>query len=260
MTRNEMYAQLVSSELDYAHFNALRTAVDENQTGIRRGIHATIEYLMDPTRPTSAYYNRAVGRFADSLAEPVLRALPPGIVGLEITPEQLTGELAGILIDKIGFRPADQLCYLGMVPNRRAPVTCEVNRLGPEHVAQFFDLLQQSGVEFPPEKRARKKDFYCNERFRTYISRTSDGAVSGWGTMYVNAATAFLGNSFTLPRFRGAGAHGSLLAARLNDAAGMGLECAFTDVEHGSQSYRNCKRAGLRTVSINMIWKRSASR
>lgn len=54
------------------------------------------------------------------------------------------------------------------------------------------------------------------------------------------------------------GVHGALLAARLNAAAGMGLEVAYTDVEHGSQSHYNCERAGFRTLTINTIWERQA--
>ena len=259
MTRREMCARLPLAELSYAHFNALRTAAHEDQAAIRRRVHATIECLLDPTRPSNAYYNRAIGRFADSLSGPALRSLPSGIVGLEVTPEQLTGELAEMLFEETGFRPVDQLCYLGMAPAGGAPVACEVIRFGAEDVARFFDLLQLAGVEFPPEKRARKKGYYCNDRFRTHVARTADGAVSGWATMYVDSGIAFFGNSFTLPQFRGTGVHSALLASRLNDAAGMRLETAFTDVEHGSQSYRNCMRAGFRTVSVNTIWKRKAS-
>jgi hypothetical protein len=255
MTLREMVAPLIDAELAYAHFNALRTAAAEEHSGIRRGIHATIEYLLDPARSSSTYYNRGIGRSGDSLSESALRTLPSGIVGLETTPAQLTHEVAGLL-SELRFRPAHQLCYLGVVPIGGAPVAHDVIRLGRSDVEQFFDLLQLAGVEFSREKRVRKKDYYCTEQFRAYVSKTADGAVSGWATMYVNGSTSFLGNSFTLPEFRKTGAHRALLAARLNDAAAQGLEAAFTDVEHGSQSHRNCARAGFRMLSINTIWKK----
>ena len=76
--------------------------------------------------------------------------------------------------------------------------------------------------------------------------------------MFGHGDAAFLGNAFTFPQFRTTGAHGSLLAARLNAAARVGLTMAFTDVEHRSQSYENCERAGFQILAINTIWKKSA--
>jgi predicted acetyltransferase len=76
--------------------------------------------------------------------------------------------------------------------------------------------------------------------------------------MFVNGKIAYFGKSFTLPQFRQSGAHRALLAARLNAAAEQGLEVAYTDVEHGSQSHYNCERAGFRTLTINTIWTKRA--
>lgn len=255
MKPGEMCERLIPAEMAYAEFNALRTAALEERSGIRRGAHGTLEYLVDPTRESSAYYNRAIGRCANSLSDSVLHALPASIVGLEITPAQLTPELAGRLLE-LRFQPAYQLCYLGVVPVAGAPAKREVIRLGPADVDRFFDLLQRGGTDFPAEKRARKRGYYCTEQFRAYVSKTADGAISGWSTMHVNGSIAFFGNSFTLPEYRRTGAHRALLAARLSDAAQMGLEVAFTDVEHGSQSHLNCERAGFRTLTINTVWEK----
>jgi hypothetical protein len=250
-----MCDRLIPAEIAYAEFNARRTAAAEEDSGIRRGVHETLEYLVDPTRESSSYYNRGIGRRADSLSDSTLRALPGSIVGLEVMPAQLDHELADRLLE-LRFQPAYQLCYLGVVPVAGARVERTVVRLGPSDVDRFFDLLQSGGSEFPPEKRARKRGYYCTEEFQCYVSEAADGAISGWGTMHVKGGVAFFGNSFTLPRFRKTGAHGALLAARLNDAARMGLEVAFTDVEHGSQSHYNCERAGFRTLTINTIWEK----
>jgi len=72
--------------------------------------------------------------------------------------------------------------------------------------------------------------------------------------MHVEDKVAFFGNSFTLPQFRRSGTHSALLAARLNDAADLGLEVAYTDVEFRSQSHYNCERAGFRTLTVNTVW------
>jgi N-acetylglutamate synthase-like GNAT family acetyltransferase len=242
--------------MGFAHFNARRTSAAPDDTLIQRGTTDAFEYVLDPGRPASTYYNRAVGRSPDAVSRDALRALPNGIVGLETTPGQLTPETSALL-SELGFQPVYPLCYLGLVPTGRLAVTREVRRLDASQVEQFFDLLQLEGVEFPAEKRARKRGFYCTEQFQTYVAYDAANTACGWTTMYVEGKVAFFGNSFTLPQYRRAGAHSALLAARLNAAAEMNLEAAYTDVESGSQSHANCERAGFRTLTINLIWRRA---
>src|SRR5476649_825100 len=100
-----MYQRLIPAEMAYAHFNALRTAAHEHQWGIRRDTTEAFEYLVDPARPNSTYYNRAIGRSAESLSDSALRHLPSGIVGLEVTPAQLNSGVAAHLLE-LGFTPA----------------------------------------------------------------------------------------------------------------------------------------------------------
>ena len=252
----DMLERLIPAELAFARFNALRTTDADSPAGIRRGANEAFEYLVDPTRPASTYYNRAVGRSIDSLSGASLDTLPPSIAALEVTPALLTPEGAQRLHER-GFRPAYALCYLGVSPVPAMPVERDVARLSPLQVEHFFDLLELQGVKLSPEKRARTSSHYCTEWFQAYVARGSDGAVTGWATMFVDDGVAFLGNSFTLPQFRRTGAHRALLAARLDRAAASGLDVAFTDVEHGSQSHRNCEYAGFRTVAVNTIWRRA---
>ena len=115
----EMCERLVLAEMGFAHFNALRTAVAENHPGIQRGAVEGIEYLIDPTRPASSYYNRAVGRSPDSLPVSLLGSLPAGLASVEVTPSQCTPELADRL-RALGIKPSHQLCYLGAA----GPYTC----------------------------------------------------------------------------------------------------------------------------------------
>jgi hypothetical protein len=257
MDLKEMYRRLPLAELAFAHFNARRTAAHEHESGIRRSSAEAFEYLVDPGRPTSPYYNRAISQSAGSLSVPALRKLPPGIAALELTPEQLTSEIAALLLE-LGFAPAYQLCYLGIIPNGGVSVGGQVLRLEPSQVDFFFDLLQRQGVEFPPDKRVRKRGYYCTEQFQSFVAKAADGTVCSWATMFVDGNVAYFGNAFTLPRYRRSGAHGALIAARLNAAAEQGLEAAYTDVGHGSQSHFNCERAGFRTLSVNTIWTRRA--
>jgi len=257
MNLTQMYAQLPRAEMAFAHFNTLRTAAHESDPGIRRNSAEAFEYLVDPSRPTSAYYNRAISRCAGPLSVSDLRKLPSGIAGLELTPVQLTREIAALLLE-LGFAPAYQLCYLGVFPKNAISVGRQVLRLDSSQVDFFFDLLQLEGVDFPPDKRARKRGYYCTEEFQSFVAKAADGTVRGWATMFVDGNVAYFGNAFTLPQHRNSGAHSALLAARLNAAVDLGLEAAYTDVAHGSQSHCNCERAGFRTLTINTIWARRA--
>jgi GNAT superfamily N-acetyltransferase len=249
--------RLVEAELTLAHFNALRTTTAPDGAPISGGETPQFHFLLDATRPTSSYYNRAVARGADAIAEPALAELPAGIVAIETQPAALTPESARLLLSR-GFAPEYQLCYLACAPRAglRAP---GVERLGPAQVDELFDLLQRQGVEFPPQRRAAKRQHYCTAQFQAFVARGDDGEARGWTTMFVGEGYAFFGNAYTLPEFRRSGVHSALLAARLAAAAELGATVAYADVEHQSQSHLNCERAGFRTLSINTIWTRGAS-
>ena len=259
MTRTEMCARLPAAELEFAAFNAARTTPVARDDAIRRGATATFDFLLDGTRPQSTYYNRAIARSVAPFGADALDELPREVAAVELRPAQLDPALSGRLLE-LGFKPAYQLCYLGGIPSELARASSDaglnVERLDADHADLFFDLLQLEGVDFPVEKRAMKRAFYCNDRFRAYVARRVDGTACAWTTMFAGAESGFLGNSFTLPQFRRSGAHSALLAARFADAARLGLAVVFTDVEHGSQSHQNCERAGLRTLTINTIWSR----
>jgi len=256
MHLKNLFDRLPSTELDFAQFNALRTSDSDDPATVQRGRTDAFDFLLDLSRPTSPYYNRALSRQPGSCSAADLSQLPARVVSVELVPSQMTAASAeGLLAG--GFRPAYQLCYLVAQPTGLLDVQHDVTRLKPTDADFFFDLLQMSGAAFAPEKRLRKKGYYCTSLFQVFVARAANGDPAAWATMFVNADTAFFGNSFTLPPFRGAGMHSALLAARWNAAAALGLTAAYTDVEHGSQSHCNCERAGFRTLSVNTIWVRS---
>ncbi|MBK7976688.1 MAG: hypothetical protein IPK07_26620 [Deltaproteobacteria bacterium] len=253
-------ARLVEAELAVAHFNALRTCAAGAEGAIRRDAVAGFEVLLDPSRPSNPYYNRSVPAHPAALAEEGLAALPAGVVAVETAPGELDPGCADRLLAR-GFGPAWQLCYLAADPRGHTGAGLAgpaVVRLGASDRGRFFDLLELEGVPFPSERRAAKAAYYCTDTFRSYLALAEHGEPMAWTTMYVGDGFAFLGNSFTLPEHRRKGAHAALLAARLADAAVLGLALAFTDVEHGSQSHANCERAGFRTLTIRIIWSKRA--
>lgn len=248
--------RLVEAELALAHFNARRTAAAPDGGPISRGQTASFAFLLDPARPTSSYYNRAVAR-GEPLDGAGLAELPAGVVAIETQPAALTPEASALLL-RSGFAPQYQLCYLACVPPAGQRPPGGVERLGPGQVDELLDLLEREGAAFPPERRAAKRQYYCTEQFQAYVARGADGAARGWATMFVGEGFVFLGNAYTPPEARRSGAQSALLAARLAAAAALGISLAFTDVEHQSQSHLNCERAGFRTLTINTIWARAA--
>lgn len=260
MNLAEARERLVGAELAVAHFNARRTCAAGSEDAIRRGAVAGFEVLLDASRPSNPYYNRAVPTGSAALSDDSLEALPAGVVALETAPAQLDPGSAERLAAR-GYLPAWQLCYLAAEPREHVGVGLAgpaVVRLGANERERFFDLLEIEGVPFPPERRAAKAAHYCTDGFRSYVALAQHGEPTAWSTMYVGDGFAFLGNSFTRPEHRRRGAHAALLAARIADAAALGLAIAFTDVEHGSQSHANCERAGFRTLTIRMIWTKRA--
>jgi GNAT superfamily N-acetyltransferase len=249
--------RLPAAELDFAHFNAYRTAIAPDTSGIVRGETPQFAFLLDAGRPTSSYYNRAVARTADPITASALTALPAGIIAIETGPVALTPDSAKLLLAH-RFVPQQQLCYLGCGPTASPQPTLHVERLGPTQVDTFFDLLGYEGVMFTPEQRAAKRQHYCTDQFHAYVARGDDGAAYGWATLFIGEGVAFFGNAYTLPAFRRSGAHRALLLARLAAAKELGATIVYADVEHQSQSYYNCTRAGFCTINITTIWVRES--
>lgn len=248
--------RLADAELAFADFNARRTSASPSAC-ICRGATRSLLYLTDSSRPSSAYYNRAVAKAAGGLSPEALDELPAGVVALEVRPSEFRADTAQRLL-ALGFRPDSALCYLHKRPSRMPPAAGpRVTRLGPVQKDLFFDLLQSAGTAFPAQRRAAKADFYCTGQFHAFVAMDAQGKVLGWSTMFLGNECAFLGNAYTPPESRRCGAHTALLVARLNAASDAGVDHVFTDVEHGTQSHRNCEGLGLQTLTINTIWVRA---
>ena len=252
----ESYRMLVSAELNYAYFNALRTTPDLSGEGIKLVNSGKISFLVDSSKPGSPYFNRAVLPPDLESLESEIKKLPTEISGIEVMMPQQT-EVISKLLMAAGFVPGYSLCYLVAKTAEKVAVAHEVVRLGPDQTDEFFDLLDLSGAAFTKEKRELKQSFYCTDQFRCYVARNELGQSTGWGTMYVSDGIGFLANSFTLPEFRCQGFQTALLHTRLNESLDLKLDCAFTDVEPGTQSHQNCERAGFQLLSNNVIWQRS---
>jgi len=247
---------LLEAELNYAYFNAKRTAANSNDGSISKARFKGVPYITDSRRPQIEYYNRAVLPADFTSLEDVVEKLSASVQAIELLIPQQTEDNFSCLLNA-GFAPASNLCYLVATPCETPIQNFNVVELRSDQRDYFFDLLELSGASFSPEKRIASSRFYCSEEFRCFVAYDSKNEPAGWATMYLDDRSAFLGNAFTLPEHRRRGVHTSLVTARLNIASRLHIAQAFTDVEPASQSHSNCLRSGFRLLSVNNIWKRT---
>ncbi|MCC6931003.1 MAG: GNAT family N-acetyltransferase [Gemmatimonadaceae bacterium] len=81
-----------------------------------------------------------------------------------------------------------------------------------------------------------------------------DGRMIAAGALSVQGDIALLAGASTIPAWRGRGAQGALLRARLEHARGVGCELAMMAAAPGSTSQCNAERAGFRVAYTRTKW------
>ena len=214
--------------------------------------------LRDPAEPTSPYYNRvkgfgpaAVGRLDDLLA--VFGGRPPCF---DMTPDRSTPEVAAALI-RNGYAPMEQLAFLAAAPSPGAggPQAPRFERVT-THTAETFVRwigLSMGGRTFERAAVERALPYFHREDFLNYMLEI-DGEPAAMGSLFLSGTAGYAANDYTFERYRGRGLQGALIRQRLAEAAALGLEAVYTDVEFGSASHGNMLKAGFGTVFLNTFW------
>lgn len=254
----------VPSELisNYAYFNAARSLSTPAPSKCERFRFGSATVIVDPARPGSPMCNRVLDYGADSISH------LPEILSLfeeynqephfDITADNLFPEVIASLVEN-DISASEALTYLSLVPAKTEPQESAegiaVESWEEERADDFLALLRQSGVNCSNETWEDRKQYYCTDTFRTFVA-LCDGQPCAWATLYVDDNGGFFANAYTLSKFRNRGCHSALLRARTLDARGLGLDRVFTDVEAGSQSHHNCRRAGFGDQTVVTLWKR----
>lgn len=249
--------ELLYAELAYAHFNARRTSEKASNETIRTGDIGGAPFLADTSRPESEYYNRLVIPPDLESIDEIVKQVPASIMAVELF-QTHSAESDYACLSDAGFRMGSSLCYLVSTPQVERAEFHRVRRLNSNEAPLFMEMLELSGASFSDEKRRHSMTFFCTDIFHCFVAYDDDDQPTGWATMFVDNGFAFLGNAFTLPRYRNQGFHGALISARLKFANELNLLCVFTDVQNGSQSHGNCFKKGFRALSVNSIWKRAS--
>lgn len=243
--------------LHVIRFNADRTLSTADPSRFQVGEDDRLRWCIDPSR-RDPYYNRVLGFDADAIPrlEQLLAVYAEAGVApqFDLEPAALCSEVSQALISH-GFAPRLSLAFLQreLLPHE-APRVC-VERWGPERADEFLALMSTSGARCEPAVWAVQRRHYCTDTFRTFVA-VIDGRPCAWATSFVDGGAAYLANAYTQDDLRRRGAHTALLRARLTDAAELGLETAWTDVEWGSDSHRNCTRAGFDLLTVHTHWMR----
>jgi GNAT superfamily N-acetyltransferase len=149
--------------------------------------------------------------------------------------------------------------YLSGVPEDLdgAEVEMAVERWDGGRVDAFRELIARSGIVCEDVVWANRRHLYCSDQFRVFVIEI-DGKPRAWATLYADEKwrSAYLGDAYTDPEYRGRGCHRALLEARIADARSLGLKNVFTDVVADTISARNCDRVGLKPIASLTLWRR----
>ncbi|MDF1501559.1 GNAT family N-acetyltransferase [Roseisolibacter sp. H3M3-2] len=164
-----------------------------------------------------------------------------------------------------GYRPIELTTVLHQPlagyappPPRGAGVTARP--IGAGERAAWADL-SAGGWSETPEAAAFMREFggvtARAEGMACFVAEI-DGTPAGAGAVALHGEVVVLAGASTLPAWRGRGAQGALLAARLAYAAARGCDLAMMGAAPGSTSQVNAERAGFRVAYTRIKWARGA--
>jgi GrpB-like predicted nucleotidyltransferase (UPF0157 family)/GNAT superfamily N-acetyltransferase len=171
---------------------------------------------------------------------------------LQINPLDLTVDLVN-LIQKYGYEHKNNWVrfYRDTIPLENVNTDLEIKSVGREFLNEFSSLVTNN-FSFPSELKALFEPLMENENWKHYMA-FDGGKPVATGSVYFSGDTAWISFAATTPEYRGRGAQGAILEARINEARKRGCrwitaETAEDSAEHDSPSYRNMLRYGFRLL------------
>lgn len=210
------------------------------------------------------YYHRVKDfgkEYIDKLSE-ILAPLPTYPI-TNIPPSSIDEEIAKLLMKK-GFYYSEQIQFLMIEPEYHPYILRDirVEVVREETMEDFLDLVACSN-EIELSAREKEASAVAHiQGFIDYMVQTSeidfivylqDEAV-GMGSLFVDGEEGYIGNDFVFPGARGKGVQRALSHYRMNVATQLGLNRVYTDVEYGTESYKNMLNSGFKQVFLNSFW------
>ncbi|USD66982.1 GNAT family N-acetyltransferase [Vibrio sp. SCSIO 43136] len=241
----------------YFEFNNLRTLSTSAPSQLT--VRSTPSYTLysDPTRRYDNQITVHTGISLEILGSAISQYRTELAPQINFEQSEPSAEMAQYLAH-LGYQQVFEHEFLSLSVKKQvsAQTHMRIERWGNEKADDFLALLNASGVVCSPQVWQAKKHLYCSDSFRCFVA-FSEGQAIAWATSYVDGHSVTLANAYTLEERRGLGAQTQLLVARLNDAYQLGVTTAYTDVERGSISARNCEKLGFMRYQLNYVWERT---
>jgi GNAT superfamily N-acetyltransferase len=161
-----------------------------------------------------------------------------------------------------GYRVHEwQLAWTRAVPDAALdppPSSITVRRARPGEEDSYARLLLRAFLEtdaVPQAAVALVRPTGFAEGYELYFA-CLDGEPVGGGTLAVVDGVALINGSGVLPAFRGRGAQGALIRARLDRARALGCTRAYSCTQPGTASRRNMERHGFHVAYPKILMLR----
>lgn len=168
---------------------------------------------------------------------------------------------------RAGFVPDHTVVRLGMrlTPNRTqhrqsSPLSFAITAVAPNEFDEFWHTyLEAFGADPAPLKRedavANMRLLRCCPGLHFYVAKWEENAV-GVGLLRCLGSQASLCGGAVKEPFRNLGAHGGLLAARLQQASDLGAQWISAWADKDGASHRNLVAAGFSLLFEDVVWMR----
>ena len=139
---------------------------------------------------------------------------------------------------------------IGMTPRVRRTTPTETELWSHTVGSGFFDQRELTNEEMDVGRA-----IFAMPGAHCYLAATENGEPAAAAALSVRSGLATLFADSTIARYRGAGLHRELIAARLYEAAAQGCDLATASTLPGSGSQRNFERLGFEVVytKISMV-------
>jgi GNAT superfamily N-acetyltransferase len=166
------------------------------------------------------------------------------------------------MLSERGYHPIEltAVMHMRLTPERPAPTRhpspeLTARRIGPGEETVWADTMVRGWGEMP-EFSAFMQDFgRISADSKVCFLAEWNGAPIAAAGIALHEGVALLAGASTDPAFRGRGAQGALLDARLGYAASIGCDLAMMGALPGSASQRNGERQGFRIAYTRIKWQ-----
>ena len=171
---------------------------------------------------------------------------------LQLEPSVVTDDVMEILHKhRYEFKNNWVRFYRDTTPIENVKTDLEIKSVGNKYKNEYGSLIT-SAFDFPAELSGLFEHLMEKENWKHYMAFEGSKPVAT-GSVYFSGVSAWIGFAATNPDYRGRGAQGAILEARINEARNRGckwiaVETGEDTSEHDVPSYRNMLRYGFRLL------------